>query len=153
MDAHECKNFVLDVLKQFYKEWEPSDLEITEWCKKLRYYNYQKAKNIVGDFVFSCSIAHRTPPAGKIISAFKKAGAELPKEALPKTEPYILFGLARSPKAKVYMRWASHILPSAEECENSAKKMSYKCEQLYGGKFIIMREWEKYFNTDQPELL
>ena len=149
MDSHECKNFVLDVLKQFYKEWEPSDLEIQEWCNRLRCYDYQKAKKAVGDFVFSCTIAHKSPPAGKIIAAIKKIGAELPKEAMPKTDPYILFGLAKNPNDMVYMRWASNILPEPEVCDRMAFNMLLKCRKLYGGEFYIIREWERY---TKPEL-
>lgn len=91
MTQNEAQNFIKDVLKGLWPEWNATDIQLTNWMQKLRGCDYQRAKFAVENVWRSETIQHRRPPQGRIFEALSQCvdRNRQEKSELPETTVYI----------------------------------------------------------------
>ena len=135
----EAKNFIENKLKQLFPQWAPTDLEYSEWLKRLFRYDYNKAVKAITDFVFERSINYKTPPTGKIFAMLKATAID--KTATRQREPLLVYEIIK--KGRKYGFKFS--LPSGNEPNESQKKaleieaenIRLNMDRMYGFEHII----------------
>ena len=91
MTFEESARFIT-VLKDYHKDWQPSDTEVTAWSKRLKNIDYQQAKTSLEEFMFRNPRRGKFPENGRILD-WLRLYASIPKQDdkfVP--EPGVLYG-------------------------------------------------------------
>jgi hypothetical protein len=87
MTKVDAQSFVQKILTGLWAEWEPTDIQLSNWMEKLQNCEYQRAKTAVENVWRTEKIQHRRPPQGRIFEALDACGEkrEKPDSELPPT--------------------------------------------------------------------
>jgi len=136
MTNAEAQQFIDIVLKSFYPDWNPTDIDFSEWVKRLYYYDYSRAKQAVSDFVFETKIKYKTPPAGNIIGFFKKKGAEIRvQQERRSNDPVVIFEIVPEGRSRGQVfttkTWPDeHIIEQMAERAVRRMNLMYQCNHI-----------------------
>ena len=158
MTETESQQFVSEVLKGFWPDWEPADSMYGLWAKKLRKFDFNKAKNSLGQWFCEAKNTGKRPPINKIIQYLNTQ--DVRDGRIRKPEPVKAFEIfcedwtktqfSVAPFKRKYSFWSStlHELTcrSPQEIEQEAERARQMYIGWFGGNWIVVREWERYFD-------
>lgn len=145
MTTIEASTFIHTVLRANWPKWEFSDEHEAEWAKRLKPYDFGKARKAVNDFAF-----RRTrlgiPPAGNLFTAMK--AALLPKD-VSGFEPIHTHEIVKEGNARGY-RFAiarrKDLPKDPQEMEDRANRDRDRLNELFKNtNWIILQRWQRYY--------
>jgi hypothetical protein len=147
MDNMQASCFIEEVIQGFYPRWKPQDFELRAWMRELRKYDYQKARKVITNLFFRLNTRTIDPPAGKLIDALR-SDAAIPIQHPPTVMTSHFVKCIEGPQSNPKLKGAKRGVFAAEKGNQSdpdymlriAEIMRDKYEQLYGGKWIIVRQ-------------
>ena len=128
------------------------------WARKLRKFDFEKAKVAIGDWFTEAKNTGRRPPTNKIIQCLllKKAYDESLRRE--RSTPVKAFGgfcedwqpnIDGKPIKRKFSAWSPslHALKSRDpqEIEGEAERVRQRYINWYGGSWIVTRDWMQYF--------
>jgi len=141
MTEIEAQNFISSQLQGLWQGWEPTDAQYGLWSRKLKRYDYHKAKEALNEWFCEQTINYKQPPINKILRWFsikKVFKTTEKKDPIPDYELFdpedIAYVLSFSP-AGGKKPWP------VQELEVESQRMRKLCSELYGRKLIVRQLW------------
>jgi hypothetical protein len=151
MTEIETQNFISQVLQGFWPEWTPTNAEYKVWIRKLQGYHYSKSEKALGEWLSEQEVQGKSPKMGKI---FKALSARRTFEIKPKPESIKVFELFDQDNPR---KRQPFFVGSEKELRNRTDQ-SYESEAehkrnifntLYGGNWVVIQDWKKYFTESE----
>jgi hypothetical protein len=139
MTELQAQNFIQATLQGLWPDWEPTDAQYGLWSRKLKRYDYNKAKEAVNEWFCEQTINYKRPPINKIL---KWVGTKRAHQAI-NTEDYELITLYElfDPNSDWRISFAGKKGQSHQSLEESAAREVKRCESLYKRKLVIRQLW------------
>lgn len=159
MTETEAQSFVQDVLRGYWPDWEPADVIYGLWVRKLRKFDYGKAKIAVGEWFSDVNFTSKRPPVNKIIKSLLIQGCF--DQVLRRAEPVMAFEVfcedwqknkfeGGPPVKRKYSAWSPTLAKLKYRDPHEIEAEAERCRQLfigwYGGSWVVNRHWMQYFD-------
>ena len=159
MTETESQQFVSEILKGFWPDWEPADSMYGLWARKLRKFDFEKAKVAIGDWFTETKITGKRPPLNKIIEGLLIRGAY--DKSLRRQEPVLAFEIfcedwqanqipGGPPVKRKSSFWSPTLAKLTRRDPHEIEQEAERCRQQYigwwGGNWVIVQEWKRYFD-------
>lgn len=132
-----------EIMPGFWPEWECTDTQTASWMKKLRGFDFEKAKKVIEDMHFTREGKYKNPPARVLLEKLEARAVESPF-APHEREPLLLYEII----AEGYTRGMKFYMPngrppSQQDVEREAEFKRDKLTQLRQREHIIhYANWE-----------
>lgn len=78
MTNAQAATILSEVLPGFWPEWEKTDAQSKSWLKKLRSFDFEKAKAVIEDMHFTRDGKYKSPPARVLLEKLEAKAVESP---------------------------------------------------------------------------
>ena len=146
MTKLEAQNFIEKILKGLWADWQPTDIQLSNWTQKLQTCDYQRAKFSVENVWRTEKIQHRRPPQGRVFEALSQCVEKKAVESKDVPDTTVFIQCVQSPpenpnrtdhKIRVYPDDLSR-MDEPDYMRDCGHYMAERFEQLYGGKWIVV---------------
>lgn len=148
MTEIESQQFITEVLKGFWPDWELTDAQYGLWTNRLKRFQYNKAEDALGDWMVETKRTYKFPPINLIIKYLQAKGAYDSRNLKP--DAPIVFEL-RDQESNRYLRpfcessMRALLRRNPEEIEQEAMRKCADCNSMYGGRWYIIQTWNLHF--------
>lgn len=148
MTETEAQNFVNDVLKGLWADWEPTDAQYSLWVRKLLRFQYNKAKVALENWFLETKYTGKQPDINKILKYLSTKRAY--DRGILQPEPVKVFELfdQQNPRWRMSF-WESSLeaLKRREphEIEREAEQKRLGCNMMYSGNYVLIMDWKRHF--------
>lgn len=143
-DQNEAEQFITGVLCGLWPRWEPKDVELAEWKKRLMPFDYYLGKQAVNDYFFESQKRNIEPPAGKIINILSKR-AFIRRQQQKRIAPILV--ICNQDGKQVWFPFSGDINIARQNYEGSAENRKNEANRLFPNE----KHFVHWFNTDEPE--
>lgn len=148
MTETEAQNFFNEVIKGFWPEWEPTDAQCSLWARKLRRFQYSKAKEAFENWFCEAQRTYKSPPLNNVLKylSAKKAW----DRGILQPEPVKVFELFDQEKPRRKMAFYESSLAALKkrkphEIEQEAEIRRHGCNAMYSSNWVLCKDWMQYF--------
>lgn len=151
MTETEAQNFVNDVLKGLWTDWEITDAQYSLWARRLLRFHYGKAKNTLENWFCEAKRTYKSPPINNILKYLisEKAWDKGTLQREPAL-PVLAFELFDQENPRRRMKFYESSLAALKrrephEIEKEAEQTRLGCNELYKCNFVLLMEWKRHF--------
>lgn len=147
MTNNEAEQFVNKVMMGFWPDWNPTDAEHLLWRRKLSGYDYGRSEKALGDWLAEQDYQGKCPKIGKVLKALSARKACIVANKTRPIKVFELFDQDSPQKKQAYFVGSDKELRSRPEqsYERESEKRRQDFDSLYGGNWIVIQDWRKYF--------
>lgn len=145
MHNDQQQSFITNVIQGFWPEWQVTQVQVDILKTALSYLEYGPTQWALQDWYISEKMVSKNPPINKIMQVLRKCWRN--QRNKDKKDPILLYTII---KESDYIKgtllgtgFYANTLPATEEIEKSADFHRQQASQIYGGNFIVIRNWEQ----------
>ncbi len=161
MTETEAQSIVTDVLKGYWPDWEEADSMYGLWIRKLRKFDFKKAKFLIGEWLCGAKYSKKQPPINKMIQYLllkKTCDESLRGERATPVKAFEIYCEdwqanhfpGGPPVKRHYSFWcaSAHELKNRDphEIEREAERARQKYISWCPGNWVIIQDWKRYFD-------
>jgi len=152
MTTIEAERLIDSVLRHLWSRWEPKDHELRVWSKRLRRYDYGRAKSALNELFFELPM-RVSPPAKEIVQCLKrKAFIRPPESAGEPVYLYSIIGQTRFDRGftdfedgEIFCVGNESMKPERQEIERRAERDRNYRQRFYQENQIIIYPTKTYY--------
>lgn len=145
MTEGESHNFIVQILQGHWPKWQFTEAQIEGWAKRLRLFDFQRARKCIEDYAFRQS-RQGLPPVGQVIDAMK--AAIIPQD-YSDYEPIHVYEIVKEGNTRGYrfsIARRKDLPLDPREMESRAERDRQKCQELFSNvKWVVLQRWQKYY--------
>ena len=146
MTRLEAQGFIEKILKGLWADWQPTDIQLSNWIQKLQTCDYQRAKFSVENVWRTEKIQHRRPPQGRVFEALSQCVEKKAVESKDVPDTTVFIQCVQPPpenpnrtdhKIRVYPADLSR-MDEPDYMQDCGHYMAKRFNELYGGTWIVV---------------
>lgn len=150
MNEEKATKIFINTVKDLWSDWWPTEAEEKIWISKLQDFDYEIAMKVITDYY--ANKGGRKPKLDKILEGLRAASTQTKNQCicichyrLIREEDY-----RAGKEGKGYYGSGKKTLPKApHQIEKAAEQTRQAYKSLYSGNWIVLRDWEKYYENGQ----
>lgn len=149
MNETEAQNFIEQVLKGLWPDWEPTDAQYGLWVRRLLRFQFYKAKDALEKWFCETQRTYKIPPINNILKYLSAKKAWDSSKAQPEAVKVFELYDQENPRRRISF-WESSLEAlkkrDPHEIEQEAQRKRLGCNSMYSGNFVLIMDWKKYFD-------
>ena len=141
MNAIDAQDFIQNVVKELWPDWTPTDYLTKLWNESLANCDFEDSKRALRVW-YAESVR---PGKDPVLGIFNKIKVKTDGTVRVCSNPLRLFGLSRIDRldrVRGFYVSSEKKRPENLEIEQMAEQARRKSELLYGGQWVVIRDWE-----------